>query len=106
VFRQAVRAMTHAGLTALEGAGLGPDDIDLLIPHQANLRIMEACRSRLGIPVEKMFKIIDRYGNMSAATIPVAIHEARECGRMPDGTTVALAAFGTGLTWAGAVLRT
>lgn len=106
VFRQAVRAMTHAGLTALEGAGLGPDDIDLLIPHQANLRIMEACRSRLGIPVEKMFKIIDRYGNMSAATIPVAIHEAREAGRMPDGTTVAMCAFGTGLTWAGAVLRT
>lgn len=106
VFRQAVRAMTHAGLAALEGAGLGPDDIDLLIPHQANLRIMEACRTRLGIPVEKMFKIIDRYGNMSAATIPVAIHEAREAGRMPDGTTVAFAAFGTGLTWAGAVLRT
>jgi 3-oxoacyl-[acyl-carrier-protein] synthase III len=106
VFRQAVRAMTRAGLAALEGAGLGPDDIDLLIPHQANLRIMEACRTRLGIPVEKMFKIIDRYGNMSAATIPVAIHEAREAGRMPDGTTVALAAFGTGLTWAGAVLRT
>jgi 3-oxoacyl-[acyl-carrier-protein] synthase-3 len=106
VFRQAVRAMTHAGLTALERAGLGPDDIDLLIPHQANLRIMEACRTRLGIPVEKMFKIIDRYGNMSAATIPVAIHEAREAGRMPEGTTVAFAAFGTGLTWAGAVLRT
>jgi 3-oxoacyl-[acyl-carrier-protein] synthase-3 len=61
---------------------------------------------RLGVPLERMFTIVDRYGNMSAATIPVAIHEAREAGRMPAGTTVALAAFGTGLTWAGAILRT
>ena len=106
VFRHAVRAMTQAGLDALEAAKLGPDDIDLFIPHQANMRIMEACRTRLGIPVEKMFKIIDRYGNMSAATVPVAIHEAREAGRMPPGSNVAMAAFGTGLTWAGAILRT
>ena len=106
VFRHAVRAMTAASKAALESAGLTADDIDLLIPHQANMRIMEACRRRLDIPVEKMFSIVDRYGNMSAATIPVAIHEAREAGRMPDGSTVAMAAFGTGLTWAGAVLRT
>jgi 3-oxoacyl-[acyl-carrier-protein] synthase-3 len=106
VFRHAVRAMTAAGKAALESAGLGPEDIDLLIPHQANMRIMEACRTRLGIPEHKMFSIIDRYGNMSAATIPVAIHEAREAGRMPPGTTVALAAFGTGLTWGGAVIKT
>jgi 3-oxoacyl-[acyl-carrier-protein] synthase-3 len=106
VFRHAVRAMTDAGLKAMEQAGIGPDEVDLLIPHQANMRIMEACRTRLGIPVEKMIKVIDRYGNMSAATIPVAIHEAREAGRMPDGSTVVFAAFGTGLTWAGAVLRT
>ena len=106
VFRHAVRAMTSAGVAAVEAAGLTADDIDLLIPHQANLRIMEACRVRLGVPPERMVSIVDRYGNMSAATIPVAIHEARAEGRMPDGTTVALAAFGTGLTWAGAVLRT
>jgi len=56
---------------------------------------MEACRTRLGIPAEKMFKVIDRYGNMSAATIPVAIHEARDSGKMKDGSTVVLAAFGT-----------
>jgi 3-oxoacyl-[acyl-carrier-protein] synthase III len=105
VFRHAVRAMTAAGVAAVEAAGLTADDIDLLIPHQANLRIMEACRVRLGIPPERMMSIVDRYGNMSAATIPVAIHEARETGRMDPGTTVALAAFGTGLTWAGAVLR-
>ncbi|PRQ01065.1 3-oxoacyl-[acyl-carrier-protein] synthase 3 [Enhygromyxa salina] len=106
VFRHAVRAMTAAGKAALKDSGLEADDIDLLIPHQANMRIMEACRSRLKIPVEKMFSIVDRYGNMSAATIPVAIHEAREAGRMGPGTTVALAAFGTGLTWGGAVLQT
>jgi 3-oxoacyl-[acyl-carrier-protein] synthase-3 len=105
VFRHAVRAMTAAGVAAVEAAGLTADDIDLLIPHQANWRIMEACRVRLGIPPERMFSIVDRYGNMSAATIPVAIHEAREAGRMPAGTTVALAAFGTGLTWGGAVLQ-
>jgi 3-oxoacyl-[acyl-carrier-protein] synthase-3 len=105
VFKHAVRAMTSAGVAALEGSGLASEDIDLFIPHQANLRIMEACRTRLGVPPEKMFKIIDRYGNMSAATIPVAIHEAREAGLMPPGTNVALAAFGTGLTWGGAILR-
>ena len=105
VFRHAVRAMTAAGVAAVEAAGLTADDIDLLIPHQANLRIMEACRVRLGIPTERMFSIVHRYGNMSAATIAVAIHEAREAGRMPEGSNVALAAFGTGLTWAGAVLR-
>ncbi|MCA9683025.1 MAG: ketoacyl-ACP synthase III [Myxococcales bacterium] len=105
VFKHAVRAMTNAGLQALEDSGLSADDVDLLIPHQANMRIMEACRVRMGVPEEKMFKIIDRYGNMSAATIPVAIHEARVAGRIQEGSVVALAAFGTGLTWAGAVLR-
>ncbi len=106
VFKHAVRAMQQGALEAMERAGIGADDIDLLIPHQANLRIMEACRTRLGVPQEKMFKVIDRYGNMSAASIPVALHEAREAGRMPDGSTVVFTAFGTGLTWAGAVLRT
>jgi len=105
VFRHAVRAMTQAAVAAVEAAGLSADDIDLLIPHQANFRIMEACRVRLGVPPERMFTIVDRYGNMSAATIPVAIHEAREAGRMAPGSTVALAAFGTGLTWGGAILR-
>lgn len=106
VFKHAVRSMTEAAIKAVEAAGLSADDIDLLIPHQANLRIMEACRVRLGVPVERMFTIVDRYGNMSAASLPVAIHEARASGRMPAGSNVALAAFGTGLTWAGAILRT
>jgi 3-oxoacyl-[acyl-carrier-protein] synthase III len=106
VFKHAVRAMTSAALEALAAAQLEADDLDLLIPHQANLRIMEVCRVRLGVPRERMFSIVDRYGNMSAATLPVAVHEAREAGRIPAGSTVALAAFGTGLTWAGAVLRT
>ena len=106
VFRHAVRAMTQAGKQALADAGISAEEVDLFIPHQANMRIMEACRTRLKFPVEKMFSIIDRYGNMSAATLPVALHEARVAGRMPEGSNVALAAFGTGLTWAGAVLRT
>ncbi|EDM76551.1 3-oxoacyl-(acyl carrier protein) synthase [Plesiocystis pacifica SIR-1] len=106
VFKHAVRAMTSAGVQAVADAGLKTEDIGLLIPHQANMRIMEACRTRLKVPKERMFSIVDRYGNMSAASIPVAIHEAREAGRMPEGTNVALAAFGTGLTWAGGILRT
>ncbi|WP_346017047.1 beta-ketoacyl-ACP synthase III [Pseudenhygromyxa sp. WMMC2535] len=105
VFRHAVRAMTEAGVKAVEDAGLSADQIDLLIPHQANMRIMEACRVRLNVPEEKMFSIVHRYGNMSAATIPVALHEAREAGRVVDGSVVAFAAFGAGLTWAGAVVR-
>lgn len=105
VFRHAVRAMTAAAEQALADAGLGSDDIDLMVPHQANMRIMEACRERLRVPRDKMYSIIHNYGNMSAATIPVALHEARGAGRMPEGSIIALAAFGTGLTWGGGVLR-
>lgn len=105
VFKHAVTAMSAAARKALADSGLQVDQIDLLIPHQANSRIMNACRERLQIPEHKMFSVVDRYGNMSAATIPVAIHDAREAGRIKDGTVVALAAFGTGLTWAGSILR-
>ncbi len=105
VFKHAVRSMTAAGKAALAAAELSADDIDLLIPHQANMRIMEACRTRLKVPKDKMMSIVHKYGNMSAATIPVALHEAREQGRAPADSTIAMAAFGTGLTWAGAVLR-
>lgn len=105
VFKHAVTAMSAAARKALADSGLRVDQIDLLIPHQANIRIMNACRERLQIPEHKMFSVVDRYGNMSAATIPVAIHDAREAGRIREGTVVALAAFGTGLTWAGSLLR-
>jgi 3-oxoacyl-[acyl-carrier-protein] synthase-3 len=105
VFRHAVQAMSNSSLAAMKDAGVGIDDIDLLIPHQANMRIMEAARERIGIPVERLHSIVEIYGNMSAATVPVALHEAREAGRVQDGTLILLTAFGTGLTWGSAVLR-
>jgi len=105
VFKHAVTAMAAAGRKAIADSGLSVEQIDLLIPHQANVRIMNACRERLHVPEYKMYSVVDRYGNMSAATIPVALHDAREEGRLVPGNVVAMAAFGTGLTWAGAVLR-
>jgi 3-oxoacyl-[acyl-carrier-protein] synthase-3 len=105
VFRHAVLAMSNSSLAAMKQAGVGAEEIDLLIPHQANKRIMESARERIGIPAERLHSIVANYGNMSAATVPVALHEAREAGRVKDGTTILLTAFGTGLTWGSAVLR-
>lgn len=105
VFKHAVRTMGNAALKALEDARLTPEDVKLFIPHQANIRIMEAARERTGIPAERMFVVLHKYGNMSAATIPVAIDEAREAGKIQDGDIILLTAFGTGFTWAAAVLR-
>ena len=105
VFRHAVVAMSSAALQAMKDAEIGPEDVSLLIPHQANLRIMEAARERTGVPREKMFSVLHKYGNMSAATIPVALHEAREEGRIHDGDIVVSTAFGTGFTWAACVIR-
>ncbi|MEO0020257.1 MAG: beta-ketoacyl-ACP synthase III [candidate division WOR-3 bacterium] len=105
VFKHAVRTMGNSALKALEDARLTPEDVKLFIPHQANIRIMEAARERTGIPAERMFVVLHKYGNMSAATIPVAIDEAREAGKIQDGDIILLTAFGTGFTWAAAVLR-
>ncbi|MEO0005527.1 MAG: beta-ketoacyl-ACP synthase III [candidate division WOR-3 bacterium] len=105
VFKHAVRTMGNSALKALEDARLTPEDVKLFIPHQANIRIMEAARERTGIPAERMFVVLHKYGNMSAATIPVAIDEAREAGKIQDGDIIILTAFGTGFTWAAAVLR-
>ncbi|RMG98115.1 MAG: ketoacyl-ACP synthase III [Deltaproteobacteria bacterium] len=105
VFIHAVKAMSRSVRDALEAAGLSGADVDVFIPHQANLRIMDATRERTGIPADRVFSVLDRYGNISAASVPVAIHEAREQGVLKDGDILALTAFGTGLTWAGAVLR-
>ena len=97
--------MVSGMVDAMKEADVGPDDIDLFIPHQANLRIMEATRERAGIDSDKVFSVLHKYGNISAASIPVAICEAREAGKLPDGTLLAMTAFGTGLTWAAAVMR-
>ncbi len=105
VFKHAVRTMSEAALKVVGDAGLEAGDVDLLIPHQANTRIMDATLDRVGIARERMFVVVDKYGNMSAATIPVALDEARETGRLKDGDTVVMTAFGTGFTWAAAALR-
>jgi 3-oxoacyl-[acyl-carrier-protein] synthase III len=105
VFKNAVTAMSQSMLEALAEAGILPDEVDVFIPHQANSRIMEATRERVKIPVEKVFSVLDKYGNISAASIPVAICEARAAGVLKDGDILAMTAFGTGLTWASAVMR-
>ncbi len=105
VFKHAVRAMGSSARKALQDAGVTKDNIKLLIPHQANMRILEATRERTGIPAEKMLVVVHKYGNMSAATIPVALDEACEQGRIAEDDLVLLTAFGTGFTWAAGVLR-
>ena len=104
-FKHAVTRMSAAAEEALSKAGLKREDIALVIPHQANLRIIDAIADRLGLPSEKVFVNLDRYGNTSAATIPVALDEARRQGRIKRGDIVLLVAFGGGFTWAASVLR-
>ena len=105
VFKHAVVAMSGAVSRAVEAAEISGDDIDLFIPHQANMRIMEAARQRAGVPSEKMVNVLPKYGNMSAATIPVALHESNQAGRLKDGDILAMTAFGTGFTWGASILR-
>jgi len=104
VFRLAVRAMEEACVTALQANKLDASDIALFIPHQANVRIIQAVAKRLAVPETKLVLNIDRYGNTSAASIPMALDEAVRDGRVQPGMTLLLAAFGTGLTWGSAVL--
>jgi 3-oxoacyl-[acyl-carrier-protein] synthase-3 len=104
-FKLAVKAMGSALTHALHDAGIRQDQIDLLIPHQANMRIIQALGKRLEVPEDRVYVNVDRYGNTSAATIPVAIDEARRSGRIGPGSVVAVAAFGSGATWGAAVVR-
>ncbi|HEX5726998.1 MAG TPA: beta-ketoacyl-ACP synthase III [Longimicrobiaceae bacterium] len=105
VFKSAVRAMCEAAENALTRAGVVAADIDLLVPHQANMRIIDATARYAGIPSEKVFVNVDRYGNMSSASIPVALDEAIEQGRVGPGSLVLMVAFGAGFTWAANVVR-
>ena len=105
VFRFAVRVMGDAAAEAVDRAGLSFADIDMLIPHQANLRIIDAAARRLDLPREKVWVNLDRYGNTSAATIPIALAEAEAAGGLSEGDNLVLVAFGGGLTWAAGVLR-
>lgn len=105
VFRHAVRSMAEAADRALEAAGLSGDQIDLLVPHQANIRIIEATARHAGIPMDKVYVNVDRYGNTSSASIPISLDEAIERGRIGPGSRVLLVAFGAGFTWASMVVR-
>lgn len=105
VFKAAVRSMAEAADQALMRAGLTGDDISLLVPHQANIRIIEATAKYAKIPADKVFINVQRYGNMSSATVPIALDEAVEQGRIKKGDNVLLVAFGAGFTWGASVLR-
>jgi 3-oxoacyl-[acyl-carrier-protein] synthase-3 len=105
VFKYAVRSMDEMARDALAKAGQEIEDVDLLIPHQANLRIIAATAKRLGISMEKVFVNVNRYGNTSAASVPLALDEARREGRIKDGDLVELVTFGAGFTWGAAVVR-
>ena len=105
VFRKAVRVVVESAEQAIAEAGLTPADIDVMIPHQANLRIISAACQRLGIPEEKAVVVIDRYGNTSSASIPLSLDDALTTGRLEPGMHVLLTGFGGGMTWASAVLR-
>jgi 3-oxoacyl-[acyl-carrier-protein] synthase-3 len=105
VFKHAVRGMSDAAHAAIEKAGLKPEQIACVVPHQANVRIIEAVVNRAGIPLEKVFLNVDRYGNMSAASTIVALCEAVKEGRIKKGDYVLLVVFGAGLTWGAAVLQ-
>ncbi len=105
VFRQAVTVIRHSAQVALDRAGLTVDDIDLIIPHQANIRIVEAAWKKLGFSLDKTAMVLERTGNTSAASIPLALDNALENGRIKSGDTVMFIGFGAGMTWATAIFK-
>jgi 3-oxoacyl-[acyl-carrier-protein] synthase III len=105
VFRRAVRAVVDSARTTLERAGVSASDVDWFIPHQANARIIEAASNRLGIPTAQTIVNIERYGNTSAASIPLAMSEAADAGQFSDGDLVLMSGFGAGMTWGSALIR-
>jgi 3-oxoacyl-[acyl-carrier-protein] synthase-3 len=104
VFTWAVRILSDSTQRVLEGAGLGVEDIDLFVPHQANVRIINAAFDVLGVPRDKVYQNLGRYGNTAAASVPLALHEARSEGRVERGQRVLLSGYGAGLTWGTVVL--
>src|SRR5690606_10035155 len=104
VFKFAVRVMATATTEAIEKAGLTPADVNLFVPHQANLRIIEAARERLDLERERVVGTVDEYGSSSTASIPVALKHALDNGRVEEGDNLLLVSFGAGLTWASSVI--
>ena len=105
VYKFAVSALPRSVRQAVEKAGIRLEDVDLFIPHQANIRIIRSSAEALGVPMEKVFTNVDRYGNTSAASIPIALCEAVEAGLVEEGTKLVLAGFGGGLSWGAAVVE-
>jgi len=105
IFKRAVAAMSQSSVKLLERCGYTGDDVDLMVPHQANLRIIEAVARYAGMPMEKVMLTVQKYGNMSAATVPVALVEAIEAGRVTPGSLLLMPGFGGGLTWASLLVR-
>lgn len=105
VFKFAVRQMGETAVNVAEKAGLTTDQVDYLVPHQANIRIMEASRQRLGLPVEKMSKTVHKYGNTSSASIPISLTDDLIEGRVKDDDVIVLVGFGGGLTWGGLCIK-
>jgi 3-oxoacyl-[acyl-carrier-protein] synthase-3 len=105
IFKRAVHAMSQASLQVLQEAGVSADEIDLVVPHQANLRIIESVAKHAGVPMEKVMVTVQKYGNMSAATVPVALVEALEEGRVKPGSLLLMPAFGGGLTYCSLLVR-
>ncbi|MDH4145028.1 MAG: ketoacyl-ACP synthase III [Acidimicrobiia bacterium] len=105
IYRMAVRVMVESSMRSLEMAGLTPADVDFVVPHQANLRIIEAANQRLGIPMDRCSIVLDHTGNTSSATVPTALEDALRKGRIKDGDVVLFVGFGAGMTWASALVR-
>ncbi len=105
VFKLAVKVMGQVALDILEQNDIRPDQLSCVVPHQANMRIIDSISSRLGIPIERFFLNLDKYGNTSAASIPIALDEAARSGRLKSGDTVLLVAFGAGLTWGASLVK-
>ena len=105
LYRVAVREMYNASLKAIEGAGVSPQDISLIVPHQANIRIIQGIAKRLDVGMDRVVINIDKYGNTSAASIPIALDEANRAGRLKGGDLVLMVAFGSGLIWGASVVR-
>jgi 3-oxoacyl-[acyl-carrier-protein] synthase-3 len=105
VFRFAVKVMGEVAAEAVIKAGLTFGDVDLLVPHQANLRIIDSAAKRLELPRDRVWVNVDRYGNTSSASVPISLVEAVDAGAIQDGMNVVVVAFGGGLTWAAGVLR-
>ncbi len=105
VFENGVARMSEAVFESLEANGLAMDDVDVLVPHQANLRMLEAIIERTGFPREKVYINVERYGNIASASLPIALDEARRTGMIRQGSRVLLVAFGSGFVWGSALVR-